>query len=57
MLRKTEIVQEKYRKFETEVGKAEKAEDLNLKEMDKLLDDFMYILNDYEKQLLETIAE
>lgn len=57
LLRKTEIVQEKYRKFETEVGKAEKAEDLNLKEMDKLLDDFMYILNDYEKQLLETIAE
>ena len=57
LLSKTEIVQEKYRKFEVEVGKAEKAEDLDLKEMDKLLDDFMYVLNDYEKQLLETIAE
>lgn len=57
LLSKTEIVQEKYRKFEVEVGKAEKAKDLDLKEMDKLLDDFMYVLNDYEKQLLETIAE
>ena len=57
LLSKTEMVQEKYRKFEVEVGKAEKAEDLDLKEMDKLLDDFMYVLNDYEKQLLETIAE